>query len=167
MTSTNSDFEVLRSDELFLEAAVASDERSLWRRLARAESVRQVAARLGSDPARIAALCQFGESILAQPHDLTRRHPDDIAACAVLVLVEQSPLPHARRLIGRASRDLRPSLAWAQRMARYCAERFADVVQVGWSYPGASGALSVSESPNSGLRVNMEHEHGTAVCFVQ
>ena len=117
-------FESLRSDEVFIRGMLASDTRSLWRQLARTKEVQDVARGLASDPDRIRQLCHFVDGLLNQPYDRSYRHPDDIAICAALVILEQSPLSVARNLFARLRDMTAPSLAWVQRMAEYCDQRF-------------------------------------------
>jgi hypothetical protein len=117
-------FESLRSEEVFVRGMLASDVRSLWRQLARTKEVQEVARGLGSDPDTIRQLCYFVEALLDQEYDRTYRHPEDIAICAALVVLEQSPLSVVRNLFARLCRMSAPSLAWVQRMAEHCSERY-------------------------------------------
>ena len=119
-------FSVLCSDSLLLEASLASDVRSLWRRLARSAEVRRVSRELASDPDRIRELCAWAENLLGQPYDIRFRHPEDTAICATLVILEQSPLSAIRNLFARMRRVTESSLIWVRRMAEHCDERFAD-----------------------------------------
>jgi len=118
-------YEKLTSDEVFLAGVAASDVRTMWRSLARSRAVREVGQQLASDPSRIRALCRFVEYLLSQPHDDAFRHPSDIAACAGLVILEQSPLPEVRRLFARLRAGREPSLFWVREMADYCEQRVA------------------------------------------
>jgi hypothetical protein len=43
---------------------------------------------------------------------------------AVLLLIEKSPLPEAKRLIARLHKSKESSLVWVQRMAEDCDSRF-------------------------------------------
>jgi hypothetical protein len=117
-------YQVLLSDEVFATGVAASDMPSLWRALARSASARKVARGLASEPARIRGLCRFLEHLLEEPYERGFRHPHDIAVCAALVILEQSPLSEARNLFARLKSRQEPSLVWVRRMAAYCDERF-------------------------------------------
>lgn len=120
------DFAILNSDEVLLQAAVASDVASLWRRLARTSAVRTLAAKLASDPDELAQLCAWAKHILQKPYDRSFRHPDDAAICAALLILEQSPLCAVRAMFAQLRRAREGSLVWVQRMAEYCDNRFVD-----------------------------------------
>ena len=117
-------FEALRSDAVLAEGALASDVGSLWRRLSRTPAVQDVAQALFSDPGRIRSLCDYVDDLLAEPHNETYRHPNDIAVCAALVILDSSPLAQARSLFHRLGRLTLPSLVWVRRMADYCQEHY-------------------------------------------
>ena len=119
------DFERLTGDEVFLAGVAASDVPAMWRSLARSRAAREVAQQLASDPSRIRGLCRFVEYLLSQPHDDAFRHPNDIAACAALVILEQSPLPEVRGLFARLRAKREPSLFWVREMADHCEQRVA------------------------------------------
>src|SRR5438552_17261950 len=62
-------FKLLESDEVLLEGNLASDVRSLWRRLSRTSAVQTVARDLASDPERIRALTRALSDLLKAPYD--------------------------------------------------------------------------------------------------
>ena len=92
MITPKPDFLMLSSDDVFAEGMLPSDVESLWRRLAILPAVQKVARGLASDPDEIRALCDFVDNLLREPYDSRYRHPNDIAICAALVILEQSPL---------------------------------------------------------------------------
>ena len=124
MIRLESEFEILHSDQVALEGLLASDVRSMWRRLARADAVRAVRRKISSDWDRICALASFVDSLLLERHEPHYRHPHDIAICAALIVLENSPLPVVRNLFSRLQKEERPSLVWVKRMADYCDMRF-------------------------------------------
>lgn len=163
MSST--DFSVLDSDAVLVQAAAASDVGSLWRRLARTPEVASVARGLASDPENIRRLCAWIEARLRTAHDIRYRHPADSAVCAGLVLLEQSPVPEARALFARLSRERANSLVWIQRMAEYCDDRFVDSNAPSYyrpstrsefpyaTYHDAGGALTLADATCRTTRV--------------
>ena len=126
MNHEQQSFDALRSDEVFLQAALASDPVSLCRRLSRTDAVCRIAREIESDPSRIGALCSFVEELLKEPHDPQYRHPNDLAICAALTILGTIPLATVRRLIRRLSTMDAPPLAWTRRMAEHCEELFGD-----------------------------------------
>lgn len=120
-----SEFQPLLDDELYAEGLLASDAPSLWRRLSRNERVQTVAGDLVSDPHRIRSLVRFVKDILGEGHNTGYRHPNDIAICAGLVVLRDSPLPEVRNLFYTLRRESKPSLAWVRRLADYCDDRIA------------------------------------------
>ena len=152
--------QALISDEVFLEGSLASDVRGLWRRLARTDEVREVSRKLASDPLLIQELCEFVQQLLDQPHGKEHRHPHDIAICAALVLLEQSPLGCVRGLFARLRKIKLPSLVWVRRMAEYCEQRFVPWQHAEWGATVAeafegrvtSNADSDTTSVPNGLR---------------
>lgn len=131
-------FEPLLSERVLAEGMLASNVRSLWRRLARCADVRDVGRQLASDPARIRALCGFVRGLLTADYDVRYRHPHDIAIAAALVLLEQSPLAEARALMHALKREPRPSLHWVRVMAEYCDSRFVDERHYGQQWPASA-----------------------------
>jgi len=127
MNPSTFDFHPLLSDEVFVAGISSSDARSLWRSLARTEAVRSVSRQLASDPDKIRQLCAFVRELLEAPADVGYMHPHNMAICAGLVLLEQSPLSVARNLFARLRGLTQPSLFWVQHMADYCEQRFADL----------------------------------------
>lgn len=113
-----------------MEGMLASDVASLWRRLARTAAVQHVAWSLASDKARIRRLCEFIQGLLDEPHDQGYRHPNDVAVCAGLVILEQSPLDCVRSLIAHLRRTNEPSLVWGRRMAEYCDGRWMSTITI-------------------------------------
>jgi len=146
MTEGNDVFLLLLSDEVYVEGVVASDVASLWRRLARCESVQKVARHLSSDPKRIHALCVFLEKLLGESFDQTYAHPREMAICAGLVVLGASPLSTVRHLFARLLRCHLPSLVWVRRMAEYCDERRVSSVLMGGTVnrPGSTLPLYCS-----------------------
>ena len=144
MDKQNSIFQSLQSDELFVQGMHASDVRSLWRTFARTKEARDVARFLASDPDRIRELCQFVQDLLGKEHDPAYRHPDDIAICAALVILEQSPLSPVRNLFARLSRLTAPSLAWVRRMADHCLQRYVPCDRTVLAGPAMAPPLPVS-----------------------
>ena len=130
MKLTQPDFSSLESDEVLMEGMVASDVASLWRRLARTAAVQHVARSLASDEVRIRRLCDFIKSLLDEVHDQCHRHPNDVAICAGLVVLEQSPLDSVRSLIAYLRRANEPSLVWVRRMAEYCDGRWMSTITI-------------------------------------
>jgi hypothetical protein len=124
MDTQKAGFEQLRSDEVFLQGMHASDVRRLWCALGRTKHVRSVSRSLASDPDRIRQLCCFVEGLLDVEYDKAFRHPEDVAICAALVILEQSPLSAVRNLFARLRGMVAPSLAWIQRMAEHCTQRY-------------------------------------------
>lgn len=156
MSTLIPDFEALVSDEVLVEGMLASDVRALWRRLARCESVRRVAREIASDVDRLKALCRFIDRLLEQDYDRRYRHPHDIAVCAALVLLEQSPLSDVRRLLSKLRRIELPSLRRVRRMAEYCDERYADAQVIAWgtnvtSPPGCFQPVEMFSSEGASL----------------
>jgi len=139
-------FDPLLSDAVFLEGMNASDVRGMWRALARAPDVRRVSRALGSDPGRIRDLCEFVEELLRTQYDRAYRHPQDVAICAALVVLEQSPLSPVRNLFARLRRPKERSLAWVQRMAEHCEERFVPSDRMVLSVPYHSRLSGVGVS---------------------
>ena len=135
MKTHNSDFVALSSDDVFAEGMLASDVGSMWRRLARFPAVEKVARGLASDPEEIRALCDFADKLLSEPYDSQYRHPNDIAICASLVILEQSPLAQVRHLLARLRRVEEPSLIWIRRMAEYCNDRWTNTTYTGGGSP--------------------------------
>jgi ribosomal protein S12 methylthiotransferase accessory factor YcaO len=125
-TSLDPEFNSLLNDEVLVEGLLASDTRSLWRRLARTAAVQQVATLIAGDPRRIAALSSFVQQLLEEPCDAKFRHPHEMAICATLVILEQSPLPSARTVFARLKAQRKPSLALVRALAEYCDSRFVD-----------------------------------------
>ncbi len=130
-------FDTLLSDDVLVDGMLASDVRSLWRRLARSPVVQDVARGIASSPDHLRALCHFVESLLGQDYDRRYRHPSDIAICAALVLLEDSPLSEVRQLFARLRRIPVPSLAWVKQMAEYCDEKRSDATILAWTTPAA------------------------------
>ena len=116
----------LLSDEVFSEGTLASDVRSLWRRLARTQEVIGLARQLASDRNQIESLCSSVQVWLDEPYDRSYRHPKDIAICAALIALETSPLSAVRHLFTRLRGAKVPSLVWIKRMAEHCETRIAD-----------------------------------------
>lgn len=159
-------FALLLSDDLYVVGALASDTRSLWRSLASSEQVRRVAAELASDPNRIRALVSFIRAQVLENHELTYRHPNDIAVCAALVILQDSPLSEVRRLFYELRRIASPSLAWVARMAAYCDDRFCrtavNVLRVkAQTDPITPIALVNNWSRGPSLKTSLESEHET------
>ena len=134
MNAGSRSFESLLSDDVFVAAQLASDVRSMWRRLARTQEVRDVADGVGSDSVRIRALCEFVRALIEKPYDKRYRHPKEAALCAALVILEQSPATPARHLFARLKCAKQPSLILVRRMAEYCDERFTDSARVDQSF---------------------------------
>ena len=126
MKPDKSSFDLLGSDDVLAEGMLASDVGSLWRRLGRLPPVQEVARALGSDPEEIRALCDFADELLNEPYDSRYRHPNDIAICASLVILGQSPLARVRNLLARLRRVDEPSLIWIRRMAEYCDDHWTN-----------------------------------------
>ncbi|KKL65047.1 hypothetical protein LCGC14_2158880 [marine sediment metagenome] len=124
MGLTRVDFQRLLSQEVFLEGMAANDVRSLWRRLRGNAVVEDIDRRLCSDPQSIRELCEFVSELLNEEYDTHYRHPDDMAICAALVVLERSPISHARNLFSRLQTLKERSLVWVQRIAEYCDARF-------------------------------------------
>lgn len=116
----------LEGDEVLLAALLASDTRSMWRRLVRCVAVRELARELSSDIHRIEMLCSYLVRLLVESYDRRYRHPQEAAICAGLTLLARSPLGCARRHFAQCKRLREPSLALVQRMAEYCDEQFVD-----------------------------------------
>ena len=151
MNSDSKPFEQLLSDEVFLAGVHASDVRALWRALARTPEARKVADALNSEPETIAALVGYVEKLIAASRDPAYRHPDDMAICCALVVLEQSPLPVVRHLFARLRDAHDPSMVWVRRMARHCDERFVPMSYerfpaLDWR-GAARGHLAVRELP--------------------
>lgn len=117
-------FNLLMSDDLYVEGLLASDVASLCRRLARTEQVEEVYRYLASDPDRIRGLAAFSDRLARESHDAKFRHPNDIAICAALLILQSSPLSDVQSLLARLAREQRPSLTWVRRTAEYCREQF-------------------------------------------
>jgi hypothetical protein len=128
--TTPKEFADLTSDDLYVEASAASDGRGLRRRLMKDPRVQSAARHLASDPDRIAELVEFARDLLIQPHDGTYRHPNDIAVCACLTVLEASPLNCVRQLIHRLKGIEEPSLVWVKRIALLCDSMFTEALQV-------------------------------------
>ena len=120
MPMATDNFHLLLSDDVFVEAMPASNVRSLRRRLARSRAVRKVSRDLSCDRERMQGLCEFVEDLLQEDYDKRYRHPHDVAVCAALVVLEQSPLSRVRNMFWRLRGVKDLSLAWVQRMAEYC-----------------------------------------------
>jgi hypothetical protein len=144
-TNLDPDFSLLLSDDVFLEGMLASDTHSLWRRLARTAVVREMAALIAGEPTRITALCSFVQRLLGATCDARYRHPHEMAACAALVILEQSPLAAARSLLAQLRAERRPSLALVQATAEYCDSRFVDSTVV--SFPVSPGMDALQRAP--------------------
>lgn len=114
----------LKSDEVLLEGMLASDIGSLCRRLARTASVQDVSRWLASDAIRIRMLCMLIRKLIDELYEPEYRHPNDLAICAGLVVLEHSPLETVRALFGQLRRRKEPSLVWVSRMAEFCDERW-------------------------------------------
>ena len=142
MTSVDP-FDLLLSEEVYAEGVVASDVASLCRRLSRTEQVAKVRQFLASDPDRIRELGAFADWLARQPHDSKFRHPNDIAICAVLVVLRSSPLSQVQNLFTRLSKESRPSLIWVRRMAEYCRELFVPSQFGGFAVPALLQATLV------------------------
>ena len=99
--------------------------------------MQDVARRIASDPDHLRRLCCFVEDLLGQDYDRRYRHPSDIAICAGLVLLEDSPLSEVRQLFARMRRIPVPSLAWVKQMAEYCDEKRSDATILAWTTPAA------------------------------
>lgn len=138
MKTHKPDFVLLSSDDVFAEGMLASDVGSLWRRLTSFPAVQTVARGLASDPEKIRDLCNFADKLLSEPYDSQCRHPNDIAICASLVILEQylafdrmCPLTEVQNLLARIRRVDEPSLIWIREMAEYCNNRRIDT-RVPW-----------------------------------
>ncbi len=157
MPMATDNFHLLLSDDVFVEAMPASDVRSLRRRLARSRAVRKVARGLGRDRERIQGLCEFVEHLLREDYDKRYRHPHDVAVCAALVVLEQSPLSRVRNLFWRLRGVKDLSQAWVQRMAEYCDSTCVPCdranVAVGAAY-AVEAPTTVRESGRIGLAPN-------------
>lgn len=116
--------DLLCSDDLYMEGVIASDVKSLWRQLSRSRIVRTVAANLSSDHERIRDVVSFVRELIEEEHDRAFRHPNDIAICAALVIIQDSPLSEVRSLFYSLRRNDLPSLVWIKRIASYCDDRF-------------------------------------------
>ncbi len=147
MTAQVLGFDALKSDEVLLQGMLASDVRSLWRRLARTAEVGDVARGLASQPERISALARYLEDLLDEPHDRAYRHPNDIAICAGLIILEQSPLADPRHLFSRLRRCERPSLVWVRRMAEHCQDRYIDSTRTVTRFAAEAVSQTVPERP--------------------
>lgn len=124
MKTCRTDRQRLRCDEVFLAGVRASDVRSLWRALTRTHAVRLLARETASDPDRLRRLAALAEELLRRPHAGRCRHPEDLAVCAALVVLDRSPLGEVRALFARlAELESRP-LIWVRRLAAYCAGRY-------------------------------------------
>jgi hypothetical protein len=132
-------FDQLLSEEVTLEASLASDVRSLWGRLARTPAVCKVRLCLASAPDRIRKFCAWVERLVSTKYDPSYRHPEEAAICAALVILEQSPLAEARNLMARLKKAREPSLVWIQRMAEHCDAQFVEQTTVGQHVPEAPG----------------------------
>lgn len=128
MIAPEPNFDLLESDEVFVEGMLASDVGALWRRLSRLDEVRTVARSLNSDPERIVALCDYVQELLAEPTEPRCRHPHDVAICAALVILQPSPLSAVRHLFNHLRQVEEPSLAWIRRLAQYCDQRAVESV---------------------------------------
>jgi len=148
-------FSVLNSDAVLLQAAAASDVKSLWRRLARTPEVASVALMLASDPESIRRLCRWIQTLLRTPYDSRYRHPAESAICAGLVLLEQSPLPEARALFAQLCRERLNSLVWIRRMAEYCSDRFIDSNSPSYYQPVKPPALHCTQYQDTGASVTL------------
>jgi hypothetical protein len=141
------EFESLKSEEVFIQGMLASDVVSLYRRLSRAEEVRDVARVLGSNPPCLLSLCEFVLSLVDEPHSAGYRHPNDIAACAALVVLHPSPLSPVRHLFDRLRRLKRAPLAWVQRMAEYCDEGFPGSGRISITLGSSADGVGLTLSP--------------------
>lgn len=164
MTIDGDNLDALRSDEVLSEGMLASDARSLGRRLACTGSVQSVARYLASEPDRIRALCAYLDDLLAGPCEPGYRHPDDMAICAGLLILADSSLSEVRSLFSRLHATHKPSLTWVTRMARYCAERGTATEHSRTVLPTADGSSacaptifspeeSIFSAPDSGTEI--------------
>lgn len=144
MSFATATFQCLLGDNVLLAAELASDVRSMWRRLARSQEIHTVAETLASDACRIEHLCEFVEALLRQPYDRSFRHPSESAICAALLILEQCSATRARYLVSRLRRAKEPSLVIVQRMAEYCDERFVDSVPFRQAIPCSEAVLPMS-----------------------
>lgn len=147
-------FERLRSDEVFTQGMLASDVRSLWRRLLRTETVQGLQRSLASDGDTIRDLCNHISALAEQSHNESYRHPEDIAICAGLILISQSPLSPARGLIAKLKRRTEPSLCWVRRMAEFCDENASENVLTGhsdWTSGLSVGAHALTLFSSAGV----------------
>ena len=142
------EFESLKSEEVFVQGMLASDVVSLYRRFSRAEEIRNVARVLGSNPPCLLYLCDFVLSLIDEPHSAGYRHPNDIAICAALVVLHPSPLSPVRHLFDRLRRLKRAPLVWVQRMAEYCDDGFAGSERTSITLGSTADGVGLALSPN-------------------
>jgi|GEM_PF-5876704 len=120
MTDHQAEFESLRSEDIFVEAGVASDVMSVRRRLERTPLVCRIVRAVKENETLVHDLMSFVNRLLSESYDRKYRHPDDIAICAALVILTVVPLTKVYELLGRLSRVEDPSLCWVRRMAEHC-----------------------------------------------
>ncbi len=120
MTDHQAEFELLRSEDMFVEIGVASDVMSMRRRLERTPLVCRIVRAVRENETLVHDLMSFVNRLLSESYDRKYRHPDDIAICAALVILTVVPLSKVYELLVRLSRVGDPSLCWVRRMAEHC-----------------------------------------------
>ncbi len=130
MKTNKANFEALLSDDVFIQASVASDVSSLARRLSRTRQVCELAQSVQSNPGGIASLFRFVEELIDEPYDPRYRHPKDFAICAALSVLGTVPLLPVRRFVLRLAKNEQTSLVWVRRMANECNKLFTEQFDV-------------------------------------